>query len=89
MTHLVNCYFEEGTYPTCFKTSIILSIHKKDNLKEMANRRPITLTSSTNKLLENAVLLRLNYFMDKHNIILDTRHGFRPRKSTDTAITAF
>lgn len=50
---LVNAVFSAGVFPKRFKRSIVIPIYKSGDRKEKTNYRPIALTSTISKNLEN------------------------------------
>lgn len=86
ITHLINCSFEQGVFPELLKTSKIKPFHKKGNLLNITNYRPITLSSGFSKLFEYAILNRIENFINKFNLLSPAQHGFRPGKSTTSAL---
>lgn len=47
---------------------------------------PISLLSGFSKILEKLMYKRLIDFINKHNILTDSQHGFRSERSTESAI---
>jgi len=64
-------------------------LHKKGNIGEVQNYRPISLLSLFSQTVEKLMYSRLMSFVTKTNILNDVRHGFREGKSTVTATHAF
>ena len=84
-----NRMWNEGSFPTDWKTSIILPILKTG--KEQTNPknyRPISLTSNICKLLEKLVNNRLIWFLEKTLKLSPQQFGFRPGRSTVDPIAA-
>ena len=50
---------------------------------------PITVLPTLSKILEKAVHNQLYYFLDENKIITSKQFGFRPKLSTNTALTHF
>ncbi len=53
----------------------------------MNNYRPISLLSIVSKILEKVVAGQLKQFLEYSNLLSSSQHGFRPRLSTETALT--
>ena len=53
------------------------------------NYRPITVLPTLSKILEKAVHNQLYYFLSENKIITSKQFGFRPKLSTNTALTHF
>ena len=57
---LVNKIFNEGKYPTAWKTELIRLVHKKEETYLEKNCRGIILTSCLGKFFNNLLLMRLS-----------------------------
>ena len=66
-----------------------MPVFKKGDAGSVENYRPITLTSALSKLLEYAMLERINSFIKKNDILESNQHGFRPGFSTHSALHTF
>jgi exonuclease III len=86
LCHLINCSFAEGKFPNVLKTSLVIPLHKKGDVKLAENYRPIALTSSISKVFEKAYLGRLCEYFAENNLLLDNQHGFRQGRSTVSAL---
>ena len=69
-------------------TSLVYSkpvtpIFKKGDRKNVANYRPVSLTSTPCKTLEHIIYQRLIAHFEQNNIISDIQHGFRKRRGCD------
>lgn len=82
---IFNSSLSTGVFPQGMKLAKVIPIYKKDSHNHMSNYRPISILPVFSKLLEKIVAKRLLSFLDKHNILTNFQHGFRPGKSTDTA----
>lgn len=89
ITYLVNLSFSLGVFPTYFKISAVIPVHKRGDRNDIHNYRPISLISNVGKIFEYCLLGRINSFLEKYNILHDNQHGFRKGKSTSTALIAF
>jgi exonuclease III len=85
LSYLINISFEQGTFPTILKKSVVKPIFKKGNKSELGNYRPITLIPVIAKIYERAMHNRIESFLDKFNILRDEQNGFRKKKSTTLA----
>ena len=54
-----------------------------------SNYRPITVLPTLSKILEKAIHNQLYYFLNNNKIITSKQFGFRPKLSTNTALTHF
>ena len=83
---LINNSFLNGIFPNCLKLARVTPIHKKGNLSDPSNFRPISSLSYISKILENCVKNRLMKFCEKYSLINSIQFGFQPNKSTCDAL---
>lgn len=89
LTFLINFSLSEGTFPSVLKSARVFPLHKKGDNTLSENYRPVALLSTISKILERVVFNRIVEFATLHNIISDSQHGFRKKRSTETAIMSF
>ena len=67
---------------------MITPIHKGGNKNKTVaeNYRPVSLTSVTCKVLEHIVHSHVISHLDNHNVLHDTQHGFRRKRSCETQV---
>lgn len=85
-TLLINQSFKEGVFPDALKISLIKPIHKKGDMTNPNNYRPIALLPTSSKIFEAAMANRLTSFYEKYSILHDCQHGFRKNRSTVLAV---
>ncbi|GBM44721.1 hypothetical protein AVEN_103186-1 [Araneus ventricosus] len=74
-------------FPTPFKTGLIVLFLKKGKEKNSINSyRPISLLSIVGKLLEKLLLQRVNFILNKQNVLHPHQFGFREGKSINHAL---
>ena len=79
---LFNHIFRNHIFPNEWKKSIIVPIHKKGNVNDCNNFRPISLTSLLSKTYTNILNKRLTHFVECNNILPIEQGGFREKYST-------
>ncbi|HMG39082.1 MAG TPA: reverse transcriptase domain-containing protein [Nitrososphaeraceae archaeon] len=82
-----NEVWDEGQLPTDWHHAIILPLLKPN--KEASNPesyRPISLTSTLCKVMEAMVNKRLQWYLEKNNIISKNQSGFRKYRNTNDQI---
>ena len=72
--------------PVAWKSANVTDIFKKGSRTEAANYRPISLTSVASKLLEHIIHSHVMKHLELHNILTDSQHGFRAKRSTETQL---
>ena len=83
---LFNLSLSSGILPIDWRRANICPLHKKGNKQDPSNYRPISLTSVTCKVLERIVCKRLIEHFNENNILCDSQHGFREKRSCETQL---
>ena len=73
---MFNLSLHEGTVPHEWKHANVVPIFKKGSRRKAENYRPVSLTSVVCKLLESLLRDHMIDFLEKHNLLKDTQHGF-------------
>lgn len=82
LLHFFQVCWSSGTLPFLWKKAIVVPVHKQGKPKtELSSYRPIALTSHLCKVYERLVLYRLEFFLEKFNIIPKCQAGFRRGRS--------
>ena len=90
LLHIFNLSWSSHSFPSIWKTSSIIPIHKMGKLLDSpAFFRPISLTSCVSKLFERIILSRLLFFVKSNSILSPRQAGFRPGRSTLDQILYF
>ena len=84
LTLLINSSINEGIFPGIWKLGRVCPIHKRGAKTDASNYRPIAITSNVGKLAESVIRLQLSEALEK--VLPDNMHGFRPHRSTETAL---
>ena len=79
LLHIFNLSWSSHSFPSIWKTSSIIPIHKMRNpLDSPASFWPISLTSCISKLFECIILSCLLFFLESNSILSPCQAGFRP-----------
>ena len=89
LTLLFNKTLQAGKVPHEWKLANVTPIFKKGNKSLPANYRPISLTSVVCKLMETIIRDKIVKFLEANNIMKDSQHGFRNRRSCLTNLLDF
>lgn len=84
---LINQMLTYGKYPLKLKETIVYPIHKKDSKLNKENYRPVSVTNSLDKVIEEALLNQLNDFFSKHEILDRYQYGFKKRRSCEDILS--
>ncbi len=87
LTCIINTSIVTGIFPTSWKHALVVPSLKTGDVNDPNNFRPISLLPIISKLLEKVVTNQLMYFLEFSQSLSNTQHGFRPKLSTETALT--
>lgn len=73
--------------PDDWKKAKIVPIPKAGNSDNPSNFRPISLTSTSCKILEHIILKHLTVLLESNGVLSSCQHGFRSGLSTTTQLT--
>ena len=85
---LVNSSITLSDVPKSWKHSLVHPIHKSGDPHDPANFRPISIVPVIAKIVERAVHQQLYTYLSENHLLSPNQHGFRPRHSTETALTS-
>ncbi|XP_045460873.1 uncharacterized protein LOC123671201 [Harmonia axyridis] len=86
LCEVLNMCMEQGIFPQELKIARVVPVHKKDDVDEEGNYRPVSILPIISKVFEEILRKRLLSFLDEHSCISDSQHGFRSKRSTTSAI---
>ena len=87
LTRCFNASLSCGYFPNLYKQTKLIFIPKPDkDPTNVANYRPISLLSTTGKLLEKLLNRRLINHLEEQHQFNDHQHGFRKKRGTETAL---
>ena len=89
LTLLFNKSLQSGTMPEEWKLANVTPIFKKGSKSLPSNYRPISLTSVVCKMLETLIRDKLVKHLEDNNLIKNTQHGFRNKRSCLTNLLDF
>ena len=87
LSMLFNRCIESGIFPSAWKKTNIIPVHKSGSRQNIENYRPISILSTLAKLFEKLVHQAIYPFL-RHNIIPE-QHGFVKNRSTVTNLMIF
>ena len=85
---LLNKSLADGCFPSTFKRAVVRPLLKKTGLdaSQLKNYRPVSNLSFLSKLLERAVQVRLQAFLDNNDMLPASQSAYRQFHSTETAV---
>lgn len=85
LTSMINSSVQYGIFPEMMKTALVIPLHKKGDVQIIDNYRQISLLTEISKILERVVYNLIISFIENHNLLTESQHGFRSNKSVETA----
>ena len=89
LKYIFNLSLFTGNVPISWKCANVTAIYKKGDKSLPSNYRPISLTSIICRLLEKIIKVKLTKFLEVNNIITESQHGFRNKRSCLTNLLDF
>ena len=86
ISHIVNLSISTCTVPEDFKKARITPIYKKNSKLEVGNYRPVSILSVVSKILERAVYVQIDEYLQRQKILYQLQSGFRQCFSTNTCL---
>ena len=87
LTCIINTSIVTGVFPDAWKHAIVVPIFKNGDFNNVSNYRPISLLPIVSKILEKIIANQLTDYLEDKKLLSNSQHGFRPRLSTETALT--
>ncbi len=81
LTSIYNHTVQSSKVPHDWKLANVTPIFKKGDKSVALNYRPISLTSVAGKILEKILRDKIVQFIAENNVVSDTQHGFRNKRS--------
>ena len=79
LTYYYNLCLDKSYFLIAFKHAEIISLHKKVNLDDVNNFRPISLLSAISKPLERHIHVHMESHKEKNKLVYINQSGFRKK----------
>ena len=86
LTHIVNLSLSTQKFPTSWKKSKIIPLHKKEDLLNPKNYRPVAIIPIFSKILERIVFNQMIEYIAENQLIHPSHHAYRAHHNTTTAL---
>ena len=86
LLNIINASLVSGELPAEWKVARVLPLHKSGPVDDTSNYRPLSLLPTVAKVAESVVCGQLIAYLLAHDILTETQHGFRPGRSTESAM---
>ena len=86
LTHILNLSISARMFPSSWKRSKIIPLHKKDDPLNPKNYRPVTIVPILSKILERVVFNQLSSYLNSNHLLHPNHHAYRSGHNTTTAL---
>ena len=84
--HIICLSIMQNKFPTCWKFTKIVPLHKNKSQLKRENYRPVAILSPLSKVLEKVVYSQIYSYFERNKLFHPTLHGYRRDRSTMTAL---
>ena len=74
LTHIVNLSITNRSFPSSWKKSKVIPLHKKDDPLNPKNYRPVAIVPVLSKILERAIFDQITKYLDKNGLFHPNHH---------------
>ena len=89
MTFLVNLSLSTGIVPYDWKMTRVVPLYKSGGHESMDNYRPISILPFMSKIMEKAVNVQLQRYLQRFDLLSPIQAGLRQHHSTESAVIYF
>ena len=86
ITHILNLSIKNQKFPDSWKQSKVIPLHKKEEVTNPKNYRPVSLLPILSKVLERVIFEQMINYLENNKLLHHSHHGFRASHSTLTAL---
>ena len=84
--HVITLSIMQKKFPTCWKFTKIVPLHKKKSTLKREHYRPVAILSPLSKILEKIMYEQIYSYFDRNKLFHPSLHGYRKGRSTMTAL---
>ena len=84
--HIITLSILQQKFPTGWKYSKVIPLHKKNCQLDKKNYRPVAILSPFSKVLEKIIFKQLYNYFSRNSLFHPNLHGYRQHRSTQTAL---
>ena len=86
VTHVINLSISRRKFPTAWKKSKVVPLHKKDDPLNPKNYRPVAIVPIMSKILEIVIFNQVIEYLNTNNLLHPNHHAYRAQHNTTTAL---
>ena len=83
---LQNPFIMQKKFPSCWKFTKIVPLHKKNSTLKIENYRTVAILSPLSKILEKVAYEHIYNYFDRNKLFHPSQHGYWKGRSTMTAL---
>ena len=84
--HIVTLSIIQKRFPNSWKYSKVIPLHKKEDVLERKNYRPVAILSPLSKVIEKIMYEEIYSYFTNNKLFHPNLHGYRKHRSTQTAL---
>ena len=84
--HIITLSIMQNKFPSNWKYTKVIPLHKKQSQLERKNYRPVAILSPLSKVLEKIVYMQIYDYLTQSKLFHQNLHGYRQNRSTQTAL---
>ena len=84
--HVINLSLMQQKFPSSWKLTKIVPLHKKASQLKKENYRPVAILSPLSKILEKIVYEHIYNYFSRNKLFHSSLHGYMKDRSTVTAL---
>ena len=84
--HVISLSILQQKFPSCWKFTKIVPLHKKNSPLHRENYRPVAILSPLSKVLEKVMYQEIYSYFERNNLFHPSLHGYRKDRSTMSAL---
>ena len=86
ITHIINLSISTKVFPTLWKKSKIIPLHKKEDTLNPKNYRPVAIIPILSKILERVIFNQMVAYITENSLVHPNHHAYRAGQNTTTAL---
>ena len=86
VTHILNLSITTRKFPSAWKKSKVVPLHKKEDPLNPKNYRPVAIVPILSKILERVVFNQMLEYLNQNNLLHPNHHAYRAQHNTTTAL---
>ena len=86
VTHIINLSITTRKFPSAWKKTKVVPLHKKDDPLDPKNYRPVAIVPILSKILERAVFNQMIDYLNLNDLLHPNHHAYRAQHNTTTAL---